>query len=269
MVFRMLAYTTRGEGSRAVFLLHGFLGSGRNLGLIARRWSARDPSIKLVMPDLTGHGASPPLPPDADLSAIARDVLDLATAIGVADPLELVGHSLGGRVALRAMTLAPERIGSAVLLDSTPARITGGPTEIQKVVAALMSSPERAATREALREPLLARGLSTGLVDWLMMNVVPENGGYRWRLDRAAASGLLERSRDEEMWAAIEQQAPKITLVWGELSSYVAPEDRSRAERSGVKTIRIDGAGHFLHVEKPEAVLAAILSRGDRAQGEG
>lgn len=260
MLFRMLAYTTRGEGSRVVFLLHGFLGSGRNLGLIARRWSARDRSIKLVMPDLTGHGASPPLPPDADLSTIARDVLELATAIGATDPLELVGHSLGGRVALRAMTIAPERIGSAVLLDSTPAKITGGPTEIQKVVAALMTSPESASTREELRDPLIAAGLSTGLVDWLMMNVVSEDGVYRWRLDRQAASGLLERSRNEEMWTAIEQQSAKIKLVWGELSSYVTPADRSRVERSGVKTIRVDGAGHFLHVEKPEAVLEAILS---------
>jgi esterase len=261
MLSRMLAYTTRGEGTRVVLMMHGFLGSGRNLGLIARRWSARDPAIKIVLPDLTGHGASPPLPPNATLADLARDVLALADHLAIASPIELVGHSLGGRVALAALIVAPERIGSTVLLDSTPARLEGRKTDLTEVVRVVLAAPEQAATREVIAEALLAGGLSKGLVEWLMMNVVAAEGGYRWRIDRRALADLLDRSRLEELWPAIEREGARAKLVWGENSSFVRAEDRERMERAGCPTIRIDGAGHFLHVEKPDAVLQAILAQ--------
>src|SRR3954453_17015667 len=96
---------TIGAGPRSTVLLHGFLGSGKNLRTLAQRWSAAVPARTLLLPDLRGHGESPPPAASADLDSLADDVL--AAAAGLPDPLSLVGHSLGGRVALAAARRAP------------------------------------------------------------------------------------------------------------------------------------------------------------------
>ena len=97
----VLAHTVVGEGPREVVLLHGFLGSGQNLRGLARRWGERAPG-RFLFPDLRGHGTSPPLTADSDLAQLAADVMATAAAAGFTPPLTLVGHSLGGRVALAA-----------------------------------------------------------------------------------------------------------------------------------------------------------------------
>ena len=107
---RRLAHQRTGEGSRPLVLLHGFLGSARNLSTLARALVERDPDLGIVAFDLTGHGASPPLPPGADSATLAGDVLASAHALGLPTPLTLVGHSLGGRIALRAALLEPANV---------------------------------------------------------------------------------------------------------------------------------------------------------------
>src|SRR5207253_4254929 len=101
----VLAQTRVGAGPRALFLLHGFLGSARNLATLARGLAQRRPEYSVIALDLTGHGDSPPLPPRPDVAVIARDVLQTARALNIPPPWTLVGHSLGGRVALRSALL--------------------------------------------------------------------------------------------------------------------------------------------------------------------
>src|SRR4051794_13308410 len=109
---------TVGGGPRSTVLLHGFLGSGKNLRTLAQRWSAASPERTLLLPDLRGHGESPPLAASADLDSLAADVL--AAAADLPAPLSFVGHSLGGRVALAAARRAPGRVADVVLLDIGP-----------------------------------------------------------------------------------------------------------------------------------------------------
>src|SRR3954471_9459347 len=63
-----------GEGDRPTILLHGFLGAGKNLRSMAQAWAQRDPSRLFLVPDLTGHGASPPLPSHPSVYTLASDV---------------------------------------------------------------------------------------------------------------------------------------------------------------------------------------------------
>src|SRR5688572_3269899 len=102
-------------------MLHGFLGSHRNLGALIRGWTAADPSIRPTAIDLLGHGLAEPLPPSANLETMAIDVLDRAA--GLPEPVRTVGHSLGGRVALMARRLAPGSLSPIALLDITPSPI--------------------------------------------------------------------------------------------------------------------------------------------------
>src|SRR5688572_11619765 len=83
--------TTRGSGPRAVLVLHGFLGSGRNLGSLAQLIASRLGDVKLVLPDLLGHGTSPPLPDGADLGTLADAALELSRGLSPKTPQAIVG----------------------------------------------------------------------------------------------------------------------------------------------------------------------------------
>src|SRR4030095_4672743 len=114
------AHVGAGAGGRPLVLLHGLLGSARNLSTLGRLLVDRNPELDVVAFDLTGHGASAPLPPGADATTLAADVLNSARALGLRPPLSFVGHSLGGRVALRVALSEPASVGTVSLLDIPP-----------------------------------------------------------------------------------------------------------------------------------------------------
>jgi esterase len=257
----MLAYTERGSGQQPVVLLHGFLGSGRNLASLARLWAGRDPDVRIVLPDLTGHGASPPLGPGADLGSMASDVLELMANLGLPAPITLVGHSLGGRVALVVRHVSPERIGSLTLLDVAPGPLPREGNELTPVAQALLAAPAQAESREQLRAFFAARGIGRKHVDWLLMNLAPAaSGGVRWRIDRQALGAFAARTQDVDLWPALEAARRATACIRGGASRFVSDADVERLEATGVLVQTIADAGHFVHVDAQQAVLD-ILTR--------
>ena len=241
-------------------LLHGLLGSARNLATLARGLAARDPTLGVVALDLTGHGASPPLPPDADAATLAADVLTTADALDLAAPLALVGHSLGGRVALRVAEQAPARVGSVTLLDIAPGPLCGA-GEVGRVLEVVQRAPETFGSRGQARAHLLAAGLAPALADWLLLNVEPDGDHYRWRVDRRALAALHGRAAAENLWTVVERpRAWRLACVRGGASPYVSDADARRLEAVGGRVVTIDGAGHFLHAEHPVEVCHAVAA---------
>lgn len=257
----MLAYQRYGAGPHPVALLHGFLGSGRNLSSLARRLSERDPSLSVVVPDLTGHGASPPLAPDAGPDTVARDVLAAARAAGLAGPLAIVGHSLGGKVALEAIRHAPADVATATLLDIAPGPIPPGVGESEAALALLRSAPARATSRDEFREALSRGDFPPPLVDWLLMNVVRDGDGFTWRIDREALARFHERLRGVDAWPVVEARVRPLRLVRGDRSPYVTDADARRLEAAGCPVITLEGAGHFLHVDALDRLVEALSPR--------
>ena len=256
----VLAHVRTGQGPRAVLLLHGFLGSARNLASLARGLAERDPSLSVLALDLTGHGASPPLPEGADTATLARDVLATARALDVPPPVRLVGHSLGGRVALRAGTRERSTVAHITLLDISPSPIKPG-GDTAAVVEALVRAPDVARSREEFRVFFRAAGLADEVTDWLLLNLAREGDLVRWRIDRAALAALHARISDEDLWPAVEGRHPySMHCVRGALSPYVDEGDARRLAAAGCPVDTIAGAGHFLHVERPAETLERVLA---------
>lgn len=257
----LLSHYRVGEGPRAGVLLHGFLGSGRNLRTLAQAWSRADPSLTLLVPDLTGHGTSPAVPPQAGLTDVARDVLETARAAGLTGPLDFTGHSFGGRVSLAALRASPADVASVTLLDIAPGPVDGGRSTTRNVVEALVRAPASAPDRQAMRDALLAQGLSAPLVEWLLMNLERGEDGVRWRLDRPALLALHERVNREDLWDAVESRQAPMRCVRGGASPYVTDADAARLAAAGCPVHTLPGVGHYVHTEALEPLVEWLGAR--------
>lgn len=247
----MLACTERGDGG-AVVLLHGFLGSGRNLGALARSLSG----VRTFTIDLPGHGRSPPIDDGGGLDDMARSVVRTLKARGVRRPA-VVGHSLGARVGL-AMRRVDFELADLAMLDMTPGSL--GPTETQSVIEALLAAPESAPSREAMLAHLSR--LSRPLVEWLSMNLDRAAGGsVRWRIDRRGLLAFHERHIVEELWPQAEDYAAQTGALLGGRSAYVPAAHAARMRAAGISVDTVPYAGHFVHVEATDHVRAWLEAR--------
>jgi pimeloyl-ACP methyl ester carboxylesterase len=254
-----LASFSVGEGARGGVLLHGFLGSGKNLRSLAQRWVAQRPELRLLVADLRGHGESPPLAPDQDLAAMAEDVLVTAASAGLPEPFVVLGHSLGGRVALAAAERAPAKLAEVVLLDIGPSPIDPGATGSGRVLQVLLAAPNEAPDRRTMRNFLVEGGLSGPTADWLCMNLeASAEGRYRWRIDRRALAALHDRFNRDDLWRVVEARPVPIRCIRGGRSRHVSDEDAARLRATGCAVDTIPHAGHDLHVEAPEALVKLL-----------
>lgn len=257
----MLQAFGRGRGPHGVLLLHGFLGAGRNLATLARQLSERRADLRVLVPDLPGHGASPPLPPGADLATLAAEALAVADHHGLAGPLVVIGHSLGGRVGLELLREHPDRIAGVVLLDIAPGPIEAVTSASTDVLAVLVDAPAEVATRDEMRAWLEGRGLQGGIAAWLMTNLVDRGQAFGWRFDRAALADLQPRVLAADLWPVVARTPDRVRCIRGGRSPYVADDDVARFAALGcAPVVTLPGAGHFVHVDAPEALLDALTA---------
>lgn len=253
----MLFSQRLGTGARGVVLVHGFMGSGSNLRTLAKRWAALDPSLFFLMPDLTGHGRSPALPAGADLSTLARDVLETARAEGIEGKLRIVGHSLGGRVGLQLLLDAPEAVEEVAILDVSPGPIDPSFVGTGEVLAIYRAAPPSASSREEMRAFFESRGLSAGLTAWLLTNLSRVDGGYTWRVDREALAALNAQTSAADLWGALEGPA-RVRCIRGGASPFVSEEDARRMEAAGCAVETVAGADHYLHTTHTDEVARRL-----------
>ncbi|MBJ6761593.1 alpha/beta hydrolase [Myxococcaceae bacterium JPH2] len=249
-----------GSGEQPTVLLHGFLGTGRNLRSLAVAWNQAQPQRRFFLPDLTGHGSSPALTPGADLGTMARDVVDTLRARGVSGTVDWVGHSLGGRVTLAASLHASDAVASITLLDIGPGPVPLDLSESGKVLDVLLRARARAENRREMRADLTGRGLSEPLADWLLMNLMPDGDGVRWRFDREALGVLHRRVNGEDLWPALERPVhPPARCIRGGRARYVTDADAARMEAADCPVATLPQSGHFVHVDAPQALLTWLL----------
>ena len=96
------------------------------------------------------------------------------------------------------------------------------------------------------------------MVDWLLTNLIPEGDGYGWRVDRQALLDLRRHYDAVNLWPVLAGARGRVSCVRGAQSGYVPDQDAARMESLGCPVTTIEGAGHFLHVDQPAALLEAL-----------
>ena len=254
------------QPSRWMMVLHGILGSGANWRSFARRLSQAHPAWGFVLVDLRMHGRSQGAPPPHTLSAVVDDLvrLEKVAALPIA---AVMGHSFGGKVALAfAARRSPElELEQAWVLDASPSARVGRASETEGVLRTLRELPEALSSREEFVELVTARGRSRAIAEWLAMNVRPADHGYRFGLDLDAIQSLLDDYCASDLWSVLEREAGARAfheVVSGRSSAFDGA-DRARlaglaARGSRVHEHVIEGAGHWVHVDAPDALFELI-----------
>ncbi|RFA27230.1 alpha/beta hydrolase [Alkalilimnicola ehrlichii] len=246
-----LHYTEQGKG-QPLLILHGLYGSGANWGRYAKSLAG---DYRVIVPDLRNHGRSPH-DPDMSYPAMAADLRALLDREGI-DQAIVLGHSMGGKAAMTLALENPARVTALIAADIAPVPYTGH--EHRDLIAALQDVPLDAVDSRADADAHLREAIPTEMVrQFLLTNLQRQNGGYQWRIPLQILSDQRRLIEGFPDFDAV-YQGPSL-FVHGENSDYVTDEAltpiRERFPQASVEAI--PNAGHWLHVEQPEAFSSCL-----------
>ena len=242
------------EGTATPLLIvHGLYGSARNWGVIAKRVSAER---EVIAVDQRNHGDSPWF----ETHTYIDMAHDLAQVIEAHDqPMDVLGHSMGGKAAMVLALTRPELINRLIIADIAP--VAYGHDQSQYVEAMqsvdLSVIEKRSQANDALAKFIDDPALCSFFTQSLDIK------SRRWKLNL----DVLAKDMDHVLgFPQVEGAFHGNTLfLSGSESNYVKSEHRSviKTQFPNAKFAKIPGAGHWLHAEKPrefEATVRAYLS---------
>ncbi len=252
-----------GDGRPDVVFLHGLFGRGKNWAGIARSLAEHEHASVLF--DLPNHGRSH-WSDTFDYPGMATEVADeLRLRLGTAASVTLVGHSMGGKVAMLLALQYPELVRRLVVVDIAPDISYQVRTSVP-LVAAMRELDLDALNSRRDAERALAQDVDDPAVrQFLLQNLkhtrTPEQrNGWRWELNL----DLLGDHLDEvAAWPAVGDVSYTGPVLWvsGAESPYIRPEHRPEMLRlfPHTRLVSIPGAGHWVHADAPAELTAELL----------
>lgn len=185
------------------------------------------------------------------------DVRTLLDKQGIARS-DLIGHSMGGKVAMWLALTKPERVNRLVVVDIAPVRYDHSFRDLVQILRRL---PADHVTRREEADDWLAQHVpEPALRQFLLQNLIWRGNRFTWRINL----DIIEHAMPELMdFPAADRVRPfqgRALFVAGERSSYVLPEHSTAIERLFPRAAieRLADAGHWLHSERPEQFLAIV-----------
>ena len=239
----------------ALIMLHGLLGSLVNWHSIARKLSGE---WRLVVPDLRNHGRSPHAS-EMNYPAMAADVIRLMDTLNL-ERAVLLGHSMGGKVAMQLALREAGRVSALVSADIAPVDY---PPRFEPVLEALLKLPLDQLESRSHADTLLAMYLEEKtLRDYLLQNLQRDGDRWRWRNNLPVLyDNMKEISGFPRSEPAVLYTGPSLFL-YGAESNYVKPEYHPLIlDYFPMAQIRgIENAGHWLYAEQPSQFLEILQS---------
>ena len=240
-----LNYLDQGSGEPVV-LMHGLFGSLNNLGSLTRSLLDKNRVIGI---DLRNHGDSPHQQA-MDYPLMAADVIELLDDLGIATA-NLIGHSMGGKVAMQIALTYPERLNKMVIVDIAPVNYESHHGDILDGLKQL--SETEITSRTEADKLLAAYEPEIGVRAFLLKNLKKlPTGGYGLRLN---LTSIVANYHTSLVVAPQGEPFPgEVLFVKGENSSYIQTQHREMILNlfPAAKIKTMTGTGHWLHAEKPE-----------------
>ncbi len=246
----LLNYKLEGEG-RTVVLIHGLFGNLDNLGLLARDLKN---DYQVLSIDLRNHGQSFHSE-QHDYALMAEDVNQLLTSLNLQDVI-VIGHSMGGKVAMKLADIAADKIQKLIVLDMSPVEYTQ--RKHDAVFAGLESVLEKKPSSRSEVMKLLAEHIvEDGVHQFLGKSLMKQDDHMTWRFN---VPSIKANYWNILGWEPIIQCEVPTLFVKGGNSDYLTAEHQPQiqAQFKNAKAHVIANTGHWLHAEKPVEVLRAV-----------
>lgn len=242
------------HGPIPLVMLHGLFGSGTNFRSVAKRL-ASDRNVHCL--DLRNHGAAP-WDNEHTYPAMAADVIAWLDRMGLKQ-VDLLGHSMGGKVAMTLALEAPQRVRRLIVVDIAP--VTYAHSLAGYAQAMLDADLETAKTRRDVDQQLAQTIPEPGIRSFLLQNLKPAETGFAWRLHLAAllrhmdAIGAFPDGNGQTY-------AGDSLFLHGDRSDYVRREYEtailSRFPQARLQEVA--DCGHWIHAEQPEVFIQAVAA---------
>ena len=247
-----LAYDAYGEAGRPLVILHGLLGSARNWTALAKQLGE---SARVFALDLRNHGRSP-WAEAMSFNAMAGDVAAFIERHELR-PATVIGHSLGGKVAMRLALSRPSLVDRLVVVDVAPVAyrhsFAGYVEALRRIDLSALRRRSEAdlALEEAIPEP--------GIRSFLLQNLVQSDTGFSWRINLAALADNMNELMGFPVDPAAAYRGPTLFLAGGR-SDYIGPEHEALIGRlfPQARHAVVEDAGHWVQAESPAEFLAQL-----------
>lgn len=251
--------TEIGAGARRVVFLHGLFGRGKNFTAIAR---GLEPEFRSLLVDLPNHGRSG-WTEGFDYLEMADIVAGhLRGGFAAEEPVDVVGHSMGGKVAMALALRHPELVRRLVVVDIAPVASGSTRGEFEHLLGALSSLDLNSFERRSEADHALQQAVpEAGVRGFLLQNLARHGAAFRWEPNLT-----MLRAHLPEIMGWPEAELGDVSfggpVLWiaGERSDYVRDEDMPamRALFPHVLCMTVRGATHWVHADRPREVIAAL-----------
>ncbi|SEH88637.1 esterase [Rheinheimera pacifica] len=234
-----------------VVLIHGLFGSYENLGVIERSLSEQ---YQVINVDVRNHGRSGHSA-DMNYQLMAEDLAQTLDSLNIQKAV-ILGHSMGGKLAMTYAVTYPERVSKLILADIAP---VGYPPRHNSIFTGLNSVDLSQIENRADADKQLAQHVKeSGVRQFLLKSLIKEDDKFQWRFNLSALydnyAELVSNPIDSGSY-----NGPVLFIKGGD-SDYILPEHKATITKvfPAAQAKIIQGTGHWLHAEKPAAFTKLV-----------
>lgn len=246
-----LYFRSFGQGEPLI-ILHGVFGSSDNWQTVGKEISEK---YKVYLVDQRNHGSSPHSD-EFDYNVMTDDILELMLDEEI-DRACLLGHSMGGKVAMTFATRYPERVNKLIVVDIAPKYYASHHAQIFKGFGSIKLNQIQ--TRKEADTQLSHQIPETAVRQFILKNLTRDKQGFVWKLNL----DVIEKNI-EEIGVALSKEDwfnGHVLFLAGTQSDYIQDEDlqgiRMHFPNAVVK--KIAGAGHWVHAEQPKKLVQLVV----------
>jgi pimeloyl-ACP methyl ester carboxylesterase len=254
-----LHFRETGTG-KPLIILHGLFGFLDNWQTLAK-YFAQHYHVYLV--DLRNHGRSPHSP-DFNYPLMAADLLEFINEHHISEPV-IMGHSMGGKVAMHFALHHPEKLSKLIVVDMAPKSY---PPHHQDILAGLKAVDLKAVTTRGEIDEALARHIpEEGVRQFLAKNLYrQEDNTFAWRMNLPVIEEKITEV-GKETTSQLPFLKPAL-FIRGANSRYIKPEkdmDLIQKLFPAATLETIADAGHWVHAEKPQELFNQVVNFIEKA----